>query len=54
MINSCYICGFWDSDFGCCTCPSYDMWYACPLEPEPMEEDFQKHGLSIDTEFEEN
>lgn len=27
-------CGWWDSDMGC-TCPGNEMWYQCPLEPEP-------------------
>lgn len=33
---NCYNCGFWDSDYECCTCPSTDKWYACPLEPAPF------------------
>lgn len=37
--KTCYRCGFNDPDMGC-TCPSLDKWYACPLEPEPTEEDF--------------
>lgn len=37
--NPCIGCGFDDPDYGC-TCPSSDLWYACPLEPEPMPEDF--------------
>ena len=45
----CLNCGFFDSDFEGCTCPSQDRWYACPLEPEPKIEDFMteetwKHG----------
>lgn len=28
-------CGWYDYEIGCCTCPSYEMWYQCPLEPEP-------------------
>ncbi len=39
-MNECYNCGFWDSDYEGCTCPSVDKWYACPLEPEPTEKDF--------------
>jgi len=27
-------CGFYESDTGC-SCPGMDMWYLCPLEPEP-------------------
>lgn len=37
--KQCSGCGFYDSDFEC-TCPSYDRWYACPLEPEPKPEEF--------------
>lgn len=37
--NPCWGCGFYDSDSGC-TCSSLDLWYACPLEPEPSPEDF--------------
>ena len=46
--NPCLGCGFNDPDFGC-TCPSNEMWYACPLSPDPSPEDFMteeevKHG----------
>ena len=37
----CYECGFWDSDREGCTCASYEMWYACPIEsakPENQKE----------------
>ena len=27
-------CGWYDSDLGC-TCSPLEMWYQCPLEPEP-------------------
>ena len=27
-------CSWNDSDLGC-TCPSGEVWYQCPLEPEP-------------------
>lgn len=27
-------CSWWDSDMGC-TCPGDELWYQCPLEPEP-------------------
>ena len=37
--NQCFSCDFYDSDFEC-ICPSYDKWYACPLEPEPKPEEF--------------
>ncbi len=43
MINPCFECDFYDSDFGC-TCPSYDMWYVCPLQSEPTEEDFKEYA----------
>lgn len=39
--NECFECGFWDEDFGC-TCSDLDKWYACPLEPEPTEDDFKE------------
>ena len=29
--NDCFGCGFNDEEYGC-TCPSHDMWYACPIE----------------------
>lgn len=31
-LRICYRCGFWDSDYGACTCPSTDRWYACKFE----------------------
>jgi len=31
-LSICHRCGFWDSDYGACTCPSTDRWYACKLE----------------------
>lgn len=34
--NPCARCGFNDEDYGC-TCPSYDKWYACPIESEKPE-----------------
>ena len=40
-MNECYNCGFWDSDREGCACPSYEMWYACPIEsakPENQKE----------------
>ena len=36
-MSECYKCGFWDSDYESCTCPSYDKWYACPIESEKPE-----------------
>lgn len=46
----CYDCGFWDSDREGCTCPSVDMWYACPIEaakPENQKEleDYAKWSM---------
>lgn len=34
---SCWACGFWDSDCEGCSCPSVDMWYACPIERDKPE-----------------
>ena len=31
-MNECYRCGFLDSDYGVCTCPPSDKWYACKIE----------------------
>ncbi len=36
-MEQCYRCGFWTSQIGMCTCPSQDMWYACPIESEKPE-----------------
>ena len=36
-MSVCTGCGFWDSDYEACTCPSYEMWYACPIESERPE-----------------
>lgn len=35
-MNECIRCGFNDADYGC-TCPSYDKWYACPIESKEPE-----------------
>lgn len=51
-MDECYNCGFWDSDYECCTCPSLDKWYACPLEPEPTEDDF-KTAADMEAESED-
>ena len=32
----CRKCGFNDEDYGC-ICPSYDKWYACPIENKKPE-----------------
>lgn len=47
-MNECRYCGFWDSDYEDCACPSMDKWYACPLEPEPTDEEWENyvHGDS--------
>ncbi len=34
---SCWACGFQDSDCEGCSCPSSDMWYACPIERDKPE-----------------
>ncbi len=36
VINPCFSCGCpaYDPDLGCMI-PSNDLWYACPLEPDP-------------------
>ena len=34
--NECYTCGFHDCDYGS-TCPSHDMFYACPIENKKPE-----------------
>lgn len=38
--KSCLHCGFYNTDYEGCECPSTDKWYACPLEPEPSAEGF--------------
>lgn len=43
----CLTCGFYDPDFEC-TCPSYEMWYACLLSPEPAAEDFKERGMEVE------
>lgn len=30
-------CGWWDREIGCCTCPSMDSWYQCPIEARKPE-----------------
>ena len=53
-LSICYRCGFWDSDYGACICPSTDRWYACKFEntkPENIKalkeyaEEKEKEGL---------
>lgn len=34
--DECYTCGFHDCDYGC-TCPSHEMFYACPIESKKPE-----------------
>ena len=36
-MDECCNCGFWNSDYGACTCPSSDKWYACPIESKKPE-----------------
>ena len=36
-MNKCLGCGFWDYDYESCTCSINDMWYACPIESEKLE-----------------
>lgn len=44
--KECLWCDFYDPDFEC-TCPSFDMWYACPISKEPAPEDFENGGVSL-------
>lgn len=51
----CFNCGFWDSDFEQCVCPSIYMWYACPIEsrkPENQKE-LEEYGKWINAKKEE-
>lgn len=43
IMNECYKCGFWDSDFEGCACPPEQKWFACPLEPEPTDEEWENY-----------
>jgi len=36
MQYECLTCGFYEEEC-ICTCPSYDMWYACPIENKKPE-----------------
>lgn len=36
-MEECYKCGFWNSEYGACECPTTDRWYACPLESSKAE-----------------
>ena len=36
-MDECYRCGFWDGDYGACTCPVQDKWYACPIDNKKPE-----------------
>lgn len=36
-MSKCSYCGFYDQEREGCTCPSTDMWYACPIESEKPE-----------------
>lgn len=48
--NPCFGCGFWESDYEACTCPSGEMWYACPIESEKPEnqEELRKYAEWLD------
>lgn len=35
-MKECANCGFLN-DYGCCSCPSSDKWYACPIENKKAE-----------------
>ena len=47
MIKSCFACSFYDPDFDC-TCPISDLWYLCPMEPDPTDEDLREHGFTVE------
>lgn len=36
-MTKCNKCGFWNNDYGVCTCSSQDAWYACPVENKKPE-----------------
>lgn len=36
-MKECYNCSAWDSDYNCCTIPSIDRWYNCPIEADTPE-----------------
>lgn len=36
-MTKCSKCGFWNNDYGVCTCSSQDAWYACPVENKKPE-----------------
>lgn len=36
-MEECYKCGFWNSDYESCACPSSDKWYACSIESKNPE-----------------
>lgn len=52
----CYYCGFYDSDYEQCTCPSFEKWYACPLESEKPEnkKEMEEYLKLFDERSEEN
>lgn len=59
MTDECYACGFWDSDYYSCICPTTDKWYACPIEARKPEnqkalEDWAKQLAKENTERYEN
>lgn len=50
-MTTCERCGFYDHDYCACTCPSTDLWYACPLEPEPDWEEILKENNEEDKDL---
>lgn len=46
----CYECGFWDSDYQDCMCPSHCMWYACPIESSKPENQKALKDLEFDVD----
>lgn len=48
-MKECANCGFLN-DYGCCSCPSSDKWYACPIENKKAEniKALQEYAKSAD------
>ena len=36
-MSACNGCGFYEPDYEACTCASWEMWYACPIESQKPE-----------------
>lgn len=53
-MNECYNCGFWDSDYEGCACPPEEKWFACPLEPEPTDEEWKNYVHGDEQDEQEN